>query len=94
MVKKVYKLDNSYPSKLFLINKYKFNGAPEENNLEPFECDRLLSELENWTDILNGSPEVIHRLEALSKADDQDADPGKGPEPAPATLPDLQDPSP
>ena len=44
-------------------------GAPEENNLEPFECDRLLSELENWTDILKAEPEVIHRLEALAEHD-------------------------
>ena len=68
-------------------------GAPEGNNLEPFECDRLLSELENWTDILKAEPEVIHRLESLAQDDD-----GLGDEAADvqtqASPPDLPEPSP
>ena len=48
------------------------NGAPERNNLEPFDSDQLLSELENWADILKAEPEVIHRLAVLAETQDED----------------------
>ncbi|MEP5732341.1 MAG: hypothetical protein ABJL67_23575 [Sulfitobacter sp.] len=51
----------------------KLNGAPEENNLEPFDTDLLLQNLEDWAEVLKGEPEVIHRLEAL-KTETDDAE--------------------
>ena len=50
------------------------HGAPEENNLEPSEMHSVLEELENWSEILKGEPEVIHKLAALKAADDQSSD--------------------
>lgn len=50
------------------------NGAPERNNLEPSECDQILTELEEWTSILRAEPEVIHRLAAFAEAADAGAD--------------------
>ena len=47
-------------------------GAPERNNLEPFDSDQLLLELENWADILKAEPEVIHRLAVLAETQDED----------------------
>lgn len=44
------------------------NGAPEGNNLEPFDAPELLQELENWTEVLKGEPEVIHRLATFAEA--------------------------
>ena len=60
-------------------------GAPEENNLEPFECELLLSELETWTEILKAEPDVIHRLEALAQGDDEPSQTSSAglPEPSP-----------
>lgn len=51
-----------------------FNGAPGRSNLEPFDGDQLLLELENWAEILKAEPEVIHRLAVLAEAQDQDAE--------------------
>ena len=45
-------------------------GAPERKYLEPSECERVLEELENWTEVLKSEPEVIHRLAAFVRAAD------------------------
>ena len=47
-----------------------YHGAPERNNLEPSECERVLEELENWTEVLKSEPEVIHRLAKFARAAD------------------------
>lgn len=39
-----------------------------------FGGEQLLSELENWADILKAEPEVIHRLEAFSEAPSTECD--------------------
>ena len=55
-------------------NRMDENGAPGRNNLEPSECDQILTELEEWTSILRAEPEVIHRLAAFAKAADDGVD--------------------
>ncbi|MEM9910705.1 MAG: recombinase family protein [Pseudomonadota bacterium] len=47
------------------------SGAADGTNLEPLELQSLLSELEDWADILNGSPEVIHKLRELAGGSEQ-----------------------
>lgn len=42
------------------------SGAPERRNLEPELADQLLSELEDWAEVLKGEPEVIHRLDEIA----------------------------
>ena len=49
-------------------------GALGRNNLEPSECDQILTELEEWTSILRAEPEVIHRLAAFAEAAEGDVD--------------------
>lgn len=41
-------------------------GAPERRNLEPELAEQLLSELEDWAEVLKGEPEVIHRLDEIA----------------------------
>ena len=50
------------------------NGAAERSNLEPFDGDALLSELEDWADILEGEPEVARRLAVFAQAARGDGD--------------------
>lgn len=72
-----------YRISLFLWKYWELSGAPERNNLEPFDGDQLLSELENWADILKAAPEVIHRLAVLAETQDEDTEdaPIVGPDP-------------
>ncbi len=44
----------------------KNNGAPERRNLEPELAEQLLSELEDWAEVLKGESEVIHRLDEIA----------------------------
>jgi len=55
---------------LFIKNKIlsRNNGAVERNNLEPSELHDLLSELEDWADVLKGEPELIHKLDEFARA--------------------------
>ncbi|GAB5449346.1 hypothetical protein [Gymnodinialimonas sp.] len=53
-------------------------GAPERTNLEPSEYLGLLSELENWSDVLKAEPEVIHRLAVLADEEDDAVDQAAG----------------
>ena len=65
-------------------------GAVEKNNLEPFDSDALLSELETWAHILEGEPEVVRRLAAFAQAaqDDGDIEPNsREAEPTPEPSP-------
>lgn len=40
----------------------------ERSNLEPFDGDELLSELEDWARILEVEPDVVHRLAVFAQA--------------------------
>jgi hypothetical protein len=57
------------------------SGAPERKNLEPFDSDQLLSELEDWAEILKAEPEVVRRLEAITAQDDAECEAVLAPEP-------------
>ncbi|MDA5558165.1 hypothetical protein [Shimia sp. MMG029] len=50
------------------------SGAPGRNNLEPSECEQILTELEEWTSILKAEPEVIHKLAAFAEAAEDASD--------------------
>lgn len=50
------------------------DGAPERNNLEPVDGEQLLSELENWADILKAEPDVAQRLAVLAETHDAEAE--------------------
>ena len=68
------------------------NGAPERRNLEPKLADQLLSELEEWSDILKAEPEVIHRLEAFAAASGEDVEGDVSWGDEPSARPDLPEP--
>lgn len=68
------------------------NGAVEGRNLEPEVTAQLLSDLEEWSDILKAEPEVIHRLEAFAAASDAGAEGGVPWEDEPPARPDLPEP--
>ena len=58
--------NHTFVTSLHILKAAQSADAPEKNNLEPFSSDELLSELENWADILKAEPEAIHRLEEIS----------------------------
>lgn len=55
-------------SKSFRISVWKQSGAPERGNLEPFEADKVLSALEDWSEVLRADPEISRKLAAFSEA--------------------------
>ena len=61
-------------------------GAPERNNLEPFGCEEILTELEEWASILQAEPEVIHRLAAFAEAAECASDEAEGNSPMGASF--------
>ena len=68
------------------------NGAVEGRNLEPAVTAQLLSDLEEWSDILKAEPEVIHRLEAFSAASDEGVEGDVAWDDEPPTRPNLPEP--
>lgn len=59
---------NDAATQRFILSSDFNYGAPGRNNLEPSECDQILTELEEWTNILQAEPDVIHRLSAFAEA--------------------------
>lgn len=53
------------------------NGAGGRTDLEPAALESIIAELKDWPEVLNGEPEVIHKLAVLAEAD---WDAGLGPD--------------